>query len=138
MEIRRPLATPREVKMKKGFVVLVALLLMILSAETADAQTNTQEKPVQNQEQAQDRPLKITKKPFASAGNCSSGSGKILMRVTFDKSEKVTDVEVINSSGCASFDENAVKAARKIKFKAAIRNGEPVTTTRLVEYNYRK
>ena len=38
----------------------------------------------------------------------------------------------------AGFDKNAVEGARAIKFTPAIKDGEPVTTTRIVQYSFSK
>lgn len=56
------------------------------------------------------------------------------VKVTFHKSGKVTDVELVLSAGCKRFDEQALKAARRIKFEPAKKNGKKVTTTKVVEY----
>jgi TonB family protein len=58
------------------------------------------------------------------------------LKVTFDKSGKVTNVDVARPSGCSAFDRNAVKAAKKIKFEPAIKNGEAITMVKQVEYVY--
>jgi TonB family protein len=88
--------------------------------------------------QLADRPLKILSKPNAKTdGDCGrSGSGRARLRVTFDKTAVVTMVENVELSGCQTFDRNAVKAAKKIKFQTAVKNGEAITVTRLIEYKY--
>jgi TonB family protein len=56
--------------------------------------------------------------------------------VNFDKSAKITDAVLVQSSGCEEFDNNALKAARGIKFKPAITDGEAATVTKPVEYRF--
>ena len=85
-----------------------------------------------------DQPLKIKKKPHAAPGYCSQGEVVARVRATFDKSGKVTAAEITKPSGCREFDERALKAARKIKFEPAIKDGQPVTVSKLVEYVYRR
>ena len=55
--------------------------------------------------------------------------------VTFDSSGKVTDARIAgSSSGCKAFDEEVLRAAKKIKFKPEIKNGAPVTIIKPVTY----
>jgi TonB family protein len=92
----------------------------------------------QTNKQKGDKPIKIKRKPQAAfgPGTCSQSSGRISVRATFDKSAKVTNVEIVSSSGCDRFDRNATSAAKRIKFEPAIKNGEPVTVVKLVEYTF--
>ena len=84
-----------------------------------------------------DKPMKVIKKPQPNARGCQPGtSGRASVRVTFDKSGKVTEAEMISPSGCAPFDKSAILAARQIKFEPAKKNGTAVTTVRPVEYTY--
>ncbi|HEX8248890.1 MAG TPA: energy transducer TonB [Pyrinomonadaceae bacterium] len=128
--------------MKKLVAVLFSFLFFaFVFAGTSNAQTNNQTDSTENQKtagQLPDQPLKIEKKPHSRTdGRCSTASGTIRLRVTFDKSAKVTNVEIVSPSSCSYFDEQAVKAAKKIKFKPAIKNGEAVTVVKPVEYNFR-
>lgn len=84
------------------------------------------------------RPLKIKKKPSAPIDNCYQSEGTTRVRVTLDKSGKVTAVALVIESGCNSFDKNVLSAAKKIKFEPEIKNGEPITVTKLFEYKFRK
>ena len=88
--------------------------------------------------QKDDAPLKITSKPQANARGCKPGSsGVTSVRVTFDKSGKVTEATTIAASGCGPFDREALRAARNIKFEPARKKGGPVTTVKTVEYAFR-
>ena len=96
----------------------------------------------QRKNQPQDRPLEITRKSKLSwdvLTKCFSEDQRntfllIKVRVTFHSTGKVTDVEIAETSGCDYFNEEAVRAARKTKFKPAIKNGEAVTVVKLMEY----
>lgn len=83
--------------------------------------------------------LKMKKKPQPSASGCNykkNNIGRVSLRVTFDKSAKVTNVEVLSLSGCKSFNKSSIKAAKRIKFKPFMINGTPVTVKRIIMYSY--
>ncbi len=82
--------------------------------------------------------LKVTKKTFASIGNCREDSGETKLRVTFDKSAQISAVKVEQSSGCLEFDENALRAASQIKFEPAKTGEEPITVTKTIVYHFRR
>ena len=108
------------------------LILLVVFAFSAHAQNSNKITLVPD---SGDRKLKVLKKPFASARGCS-GSGLARFRITFDRSGKISSAAIVRTSGCRSFDESANEAAWKIKFEPEIRNGEPVTVSRLVEYSF--
>jgi TonB family protein len=106
---------------------------MMILFGTANAQDNSQtEKP-------KDRPLKILKRDFPrDMSDCPKSTGTVLVKVTFDKSEIISNVELVSSSGCNSFDNKAIASSKKIKFKPAIKDGEARTVTKLIEYQYNR
>ena len=117
--------------MKEKFALLLLLILIGL-AGTVRSQTNdTSSKST--------KPLIIKKKPVAQIRGieCSESYAKISIKVTFDKSGEVTDTEITNSSNCDAFDKSAMRAAKRIKFTPAEENGEPITVTKFVIYEYR-
>jgi protein TonB len=117
--------------MKKNISALFsAVILSLALSAAANAQSEN------NSNQTDSKPLKILKKPIPESGGCNQPNGRVMVRVTFDKSAKVTDATITQSSGCASFDKNSVDAARRIKFEPQIKDGEPVTVTKPVEYKY--
>lgn len=125
--------------MKKVLMILAILFFAAVLDKPVNAQeTNNADKPeAKTQQKNYDQNIVVKNKPQpVFARSCPQNSGATRVRVTFDKSEKVTDVEIVSSSGCQDFDENAVAAAKKIEFKAATKNGEPVTITKLVEYKF--
>jgi TonB family protein len=110
--------------MKKNIAALFSVVLLSLSfAVAANAQT-------------ENRKLKIIKKPTAEVVTCGQRSGLTMLRVTFDKSAKVTKAEIVRSSGCAAFDNNSITAARGIKFEPEIKDGAAVTVSKPVEYRF--
>jgi TonB family protein len=112
------------------------LVFGLAFAGTAFGQTNTN---TPEPKQEVDVPLKIINKPHAKTeGRCGRMTeGRTRLRVTFDKSGKVTDAVIVALSGCDTFNRNAVDAAKRIKFTPAIKNGEAVTIIRQIEYVYR-
>jgi TonB family protein len=67
--------------------------------------------------------------------DCPSPVG-VSLQLVLRKSGKVTDVTVVKSSGC-SYDREAIKAVKKLKFDAAIKSGQPVSQLLKIEYNSR-
>ena len=126
--------------MKIITTIITVLLFCIMFVGNSNGQTadssNSSNKSREKRET--DKPLKIKNKPTVtySPQDCSQSSGRISLRVTFDKSAKVTNIEIIESSNCERFDSNALKAAKKIKFSPAIKNGEPITVTKQVQYTF--
>lgn len=123
--------------MKTTLIILTILFFTVFFVGSVNAQdkkdSNKTETKIEQPEY--DQNLTIKKKPRVDTARfCEQSTGTTRLKVTFDKSEKVTNVEIISPSGCESFDKKAVQAAKKIKFKSAIKNGEPVTVTKLVEY----
>lgn len=125
--------------MKKIIASLfAAFILTFLFATVINAQTgNSKEKGENQKSDQQNKKLKIKSKPIPRlGGGCSQDSGIVTVRVTFDKSAKITKAEISRSSGCDSFDRNSVQAAMKIKFEPEIKDGEPVTVSKQVQYTF--
>jgi len=110
------------------FFTVICLILLFTVAAAAQTITVSQKNA--------DKPVKILNKPRVKLGQCSQSSGITKLRVTFDKSAKITEAVIVQSSGCEDFDNNALKAARGIKFKPAIKDGEEVTVIKPVEYTF--
>jgi len=125
--------------MKKFLIIFVVLFFTVMFSGSAKAQDT--ENPIKTETETQkssyDQNIVIKKKPHPRvSSDCEQSSGRTRVLVTFDKSEKITDVKIIISSGCFGFDQNAMRAAKEIKFKAAMKDGEPVTVKKQVEYAY--
>lgn len=83
-------------------------------------------------------PLKILSKPtpqYTDEARKNNVTGTIKLRVTFLASGAIGDISAENTLP-DGLTENAIEAARGIKFKPATRNGEPLTVTKLVEYSF--
>jgi TonB family protein len=119
--------------MKKYVVTFFSVVILSLTlAVAADAQSDNDA----NNQQTGDRKLKIIKKPIPESGECRQTGGITMVRVTFDKSAKVTEATITQSSGCAAFDRNSLKSARAIKFEPQMKDGEAVTVVKPVEYKF--
>lgn len=57
----------------------------------------------------------------------------VSLRVVLRKSGKVTDVTVVQSSGC-SYDQEAIKVVKKLRFDPAIKSSQRVSQYSDIEY----
>lgn len=128
--------------MKKNIVHFLALLIFttvfaaVSNGQSSGNSDSSVKQPDAAQQTSKDQRVKIKNKPFVRTANCPEPSGVTTVRAVFDKSAAITKVEIVKSSGCTDFDRNAVEAARKIKFSPAIKDGEAVTTTKLLQYSF--
>lgn len=84
-------------------------------------------------------PLKIlSKNPPAYTDNARANGveGTIRMAVFFSESGRVTHTLVLKGLG-GGLNENAVRAARQIKFEPAKKDGKPISQIKIVEYGFR-
>ena len=92
------------------------------------------EKPAENE-----TPLKITSQPRADfterARVAGFTSGSVRVAVGFSADGVVKHVLIIKPLGYG-LDEQAVKAARQIKFEPALKDGKPISVVKLVEYTF--
>lgn len=91
------------------------------------------EKPDENE-----TPLKIISKPRASytdKARSSGVSGVIRLAVGFSADGKVKHILIIKPLGYG-LDEQAVRAAREIKFEPAVKDGKPISKVKFIEYSF--
>jgi protein TonB len=62
-------------------------------------------------------------------------TGKVVLRAVFRSTGKVTNVQAIKRLP-DGLTEQAIEAARQIKFKPAEKDGRPVSTFMMLEYNF--
>ena len=60
-------------------------------------------------------------------------SVEVTLTLVLRKSGKITDITVLQSSGC-SYDREAIKAVSKLKFEPALKDGHPVSQYSEVKY----
>ncbi len=116
-------------------IVIGALLFLFAGVSHAQTDNSVNSSQKSNQEE---KPLKIKNKPQVQykSEDCDVSKSFVNLKVTFDKSGKITKAEIAKSSGCEKFDRQALSAARKIKFTPARKNGEPITVTKTVQYTF--
>lgn len=118
--------------MRYVYFIFAIFLLLGTFAIGSVAQTDTPSAP-----KVVKIPGKILKKPQSTARGCQRGtSGRARFKVTLDKSGVVTDVVLIKASGCDSFDQAAMRAAKKIEFEPAQVDGVAITQVKTFEYVY--
>jgi TonB family protein len=62
--------------------------------------------------------------------------GNVVLSVEFRADGTIGRIWIVRSLGFG-LDENAVSAARQIRFRPAMSNGKPVTTRKRIEYKFR-
>lgn len=83
-------------------------------------------------------PIKILSKPkpeFTQKAREANVSGAVRLLVGFAADGKVKHILIIKSLGYG-LNENAVRAARGIKFEPATKDGKPISVVKMVEYNF--
>lgn len=96
------------------------------------------DKTDEDAESANITPLKITSKPrvsYTDNARYNGISGTIRLLIGFGEDGKINDVLVLSSLGYG-LDEEAIKAARGIKFEPAKKDGKPIYVVRVVEYSF--
>jgi TonB family protein len=87
---------------------------------------------------AETNPLHITHRPeavYTSEAKRRGHTGVVRLRVTFGAGGAVTGVEPLNRQPYG-LSESAEKAAWNIRFRPQMENGLPVSTTRVVAYDF--
>lgn len=89
-------------------------------------------------EESASKPLRILSKStaqYTDEARRNGVSGTIKLRVTFLASGAIGDVTPISELP-GGLTENAVAAAKNIKFEPATTDGTPVTVTKIIEYSF--
>ena len=82
--------------------------------------------------------VKILSKPranYTDAARQNQVQGKVVLRVTFAANGSIGAISVISGLG-NGLTEQAIAAARGIRFEPAKRNGQPYSVTKPVEYSF--
>jgi TonB family protein len=121
--------------MKSKIPMRLVFILVIACIPAAGAGSTTRDDPVYTRDQV-DVPAKLKNQlehlPDA-LDDCPIPVG-VSLRFVLRKSGKVTDIAVVKSSGC-SYDREAIKAAKQLKFDPAWKSGKPVSQFSTIEYN---
>ena len=126
----------------KSFLILVTVIFFVFTLN-AIAFCQSQTDNSQQQEKIYlpsevDVRLKIKEKvkaKYTESARQNCVNGKVLLKVVFKSIGKIGDVEVINGLP-EGLSESAIEAARKIKFDPAKKNGQKVSVSAMVEYDF--
>lgn len=79
----------------------------------------------------------LSKKPASYTDNARSNSvsGTVRLLILFAASRRITHILILKDLGYG-LTENAVRAARQIKFEPAQENGKPISQVKIVEYSF--
>jgi outer membrane biosynthesis protein TonB len=64
-------------------------------------------------------------------------SGVVRLKVTFLETGETGEISVISRLPYGA-TENAIEAAKKIKFQPAIKYGKPITVSKIIEYRFKE
>jgi TonB family protein len=84
------------------------------------------------------KPLQIISKPraiYTDAARQNQVQGTVSLRVTFTASGEIGSISPISNLP-HGLTEQAISAAREIKFEPAVKNGIPQTVTKQVQYSF--
>lgn len=83
-------------------------------------------------------PLKILSKPrpsYTDRARMNNVQGTILLLVSFTKAGQIGNILILKGLD-SGLNQNAIRAARAMKFQPATEAGVPITATRQVEYSF--
>ncbi len=95
--------------------------------------TNSDAQPLPNS-----TPIKILSKPrpsYTTSARTANAQGTVRMLVAFDANGKIGHILITKRLGFG-LDEQALRAARNIKFLPASQDGKPVSVVRTIEYSF--
>lgn len=109
-----------------------------LAADYGIASTDRISEPKTKEYPAGTKPLQIVSKPRAyytdeARNNCITGT--VLIKITFFKDGRVGKFKVLKGLNYG-LSEQAIAAAKKIKFEPALKNGKAITVTKKITYNF--
>lgn len=126
--------------MKQNYLRFI-LIMISLSVFTFAASAQTGKNSGKGKKPLKDKPLKIKSRIQPNENilvECMTiripSQIYVGVLVKFDSSGKVTDAEIVGSSGCPEFDEECLRVAKKIKFNPEIKSGVPVTVVKPITY----
>jgi len=100
--------------------------------------SNQTEKPLKSAKTPTNQNVLLTSKPRAvhtEIARTNKIEGTVRLRITFKKDSTIGKIKIINGLP-DGLTEQAIEAAKKIRFTPAIKNGKPITVTKTVEYTF--
>ncbi len=132
--------------MKKAFIIYITLILFTFTVFAQEIKSNragkrrtisgVSKKKLSVQKRIRNRKFKFLSKPipnFTDEARKRYTQGIVELKITFNENGKVGIIEVIKGLP-SGLTENAIKAAKQIKFKPAIKKRKLVKTTITIEY----
>ena len=117
------------------FAILLTLILLIALTPTAFVGQSSSDDPIYTVDQVDVKAkVKNQLENLPNAKNDCPIPVYVSLRVVLRKSGKVTDLTVVKSSGC-SYDQEAIRVVKKLKFNPAIKSGQQVSQYSNIEYN---
>ena len=132
----------RMVKESMALILAGVILLLAYGSSGAQQQENPSGSDRVYKPREVDKKAVIDQKSWEenrpSKEGCASRSGTATVRVVLRKTGMVTDAELLGKSGCESFDEGAIRAVERVKFKPAVKGGSPVSQYIVFQYRFDK
>jgi TonB family protein len=102
-----------------------------------DRPTVIKQKDVVYQQQEVDVKAVIDRRTIKhpSGRSCKDSDVKVVLRAVLHKSGKVTDVEILESSSCKSFQNAAIETTHNLSFTPARKNGVAVSQYQTLIYD---
>ena len=129
----------------KNFFFSISIILITVSVafaqekKTAEQEKKTAENVGIKKNIQTDRPLNIIKIPkpkYPVQENVTiCVTGTVRVRVQFLASGKIGEVKAVSTLGYG-LTENAIEAAKEIKFEPAVKYGKAVTVVKVIPFNF--
>ena len=75
------------------------------------------------------------KAPYTEEGRLQHTQGRVVLNLLFGADGVIKDIRIVMGQPYG-LTENAIQAARRIRFEPAMQNGRPVSVRVLVEFNF--
>ena len=121
--------------------MFITALFMIALSVTAHGQTEKQQsgsRPEQMSKSSEVLKAQVTERPaptYTKEARQNQVTGTVIIHCVFTSTAKVTHIQVISGLPYG-LTERAVKAAKKIRFIPATKDGHPVSMWMELEYNF--
>lgn len=122
----------------KNFFFSISIILITVSVAFAQEKKTAENVGIKKNIQT-DRPLNIIKIPKPKYPVQENGTicvtGTVRVRVQFLASGKIGEVKAVSTLGYG-LTENAIEAAKEIKFEPAVKYGKAVTVVKVIPFNF--
>lgn len=61
---------------------------------------------------------------------------RVIVRAVLRRAGNVTEAELVEDSGCSTFDQDAIRVVRNVKFTTALKDDRPVSQYQVFEFEY--